>query len=147
MQIVRVEHEQADARHRGDVGRAIGRAAAPRLAEEVPGAEPHGARPAASISTSPAAMKYMRMRLVAAPRDQTAPGSTVCARSSLHDVGDLAGFELGEERHPRDHAPGDDEVAPVDLVGEGGRDDADRQRHHDEAAKMVSAGDQLAERR
>ena len=53
---------------------------------------------------------------------------------------------LGEERHLRDHAPGHDELAPVDHVGEGGRDDADRQRQHGDAHDRGEAADDLAER-
>src|SRR5450830_1057368 len=73
----------------------------------------------------------------------------VCLRQlraqQLHDVGDLAGVEFGEQRHARDHAPGHNEIAAVDLLREGGGDDADRKRHHDQAEEDGAGGDQLAE--
>ena len=54
-----------------------------------------------------------------------------------HDVGDLGCSEMGEQRHPRQHAPGDHEIAPLHLVGKRGRDDRDRQRDHREPATMA----------
>jgi hypothetical protein len=36
-------------------------------------------------------------------------------------------------------------VAPMDLVGECGRNDADRQRHHDQAGDNRCSGDQLSQ--
>src|SRR5262249_29975907 len=44
-----------------------------------------------------------------------------------HDVGDIRRLQFREQGHARDHAPSDNKVATVDLVGEGGSDDADRQ--------------------
>jgi hypothetical protein len=38
-----------------------------------------------------------------------------------HDIGNIRRFKFREQRHPRDHAPGDDKIATVDLVGESGR--------------------------
>jgi hypothetical protein len=40
-----------------------------------------------------------------------------------------------EQRHARDHAPGHHEFATMDLLGEGGGDDADRQRQHHHAPR------------
>ena len=79
-------------------------------------------------------------------RTITCAGFRHLRAQQLHDVGDGGGVELGKQRHARDHAPGDDEVAAVDLLGESGGDDADRQRDHDEAADDGAGGDQLAER-
>jgi len=73
-------------------------------------------------------------------------GLDLLGAQQLHDVGDLARVQFRKQRHARHHVPGDDEVPPVDLLGEGGRDDADRQRDHDEAEEDGSRRDDLAQR-
>src|SRR5215217_3832346 len=87
-----------------------------------------------------------RVRLLAAARHDVAlmGGARM---QQLHDLGDRRRFKAAEDRHLRDHAPGDDELAPVDDVGEGRRDDADRQRQHGDAHDRGEAADDLAERR
>ena len=45
------------------------------------------------------------------------------AQEEMRDrTSDVARLQFGEQRHLGDHAPGDDEIAPVDLFGEGGGD-------------------------
>ena len=65
------------------------------------------------------------MRLVAAPHDERAGLNLLCPQEP-HDVGDLNRTQFAEQRHPRHHRPGDDEVAAMDLLGERGRDDTHR---------------------
>ena len=64
------------------------------------------------------------MRRFAAPRDKRA-GFDLLGAQQTHDVGNIAGLQLREQRHARDHAPGDDKVSAMDVLGEGGGDDAD----------------------
>ena len=71
----------------------------------------------------------------------------VCARNSRMMSDISVAPEMREQRHPRQHAPGDDEIAPPHLVGKGGGDDRHRQRDHHEAADDGEHRDQLAERR
>ena len=54
---------------------------------------------------------------------------------------------MREQRHPRQHAPGDDEIAPPHFVGKRGRDDRHRQRDHREADHDREYRNDLAERR
>src|SRR3984893_7325852 len=54
---------------------------------------------------------------------------------------------MGEQRYPRQHAPGDDEIAAADFVGEGGGDDRNRQREHHEAGDDGEPRHRLAQRR
>ena len=61
------------------------------------------------------------MGIVAAAHDDVA-GLDGLRPQQPHDVGDRAGVEAGEQRHPRHHAPGHDEVAAVDLLGKRGGD-------------------------
>ena len=69
------------------------------------------------------------MRGLAAPGDDDA-GLDLLRAQQAHDVGDLAGLEVREQRHARDHAPGHDEVpggahrhrGVVLVVGGGGVD-------------------------
>ena len=54
---------------------------------------------------------------------------------------------MREQRHPRQHGPGDDEIAPPHFVGECARDDRDRQRDHRKADDDGKYRYDLAERR
>ena len=89
-----------------------------------------------SISTSPAVMKYIED--AASPRrTRISPCSMVRARNSRMMSAISVALRVREQRHPRQHAPGHDEIAPPHLVGKGGRDDRDRQRDHRKAAMMA----------
>ena len=145
VQVLRRQHQQAGAGRARSRSPSGGCGAAPRPRRRT--ARRRGASSCffSATSTSPAAMKYIEC--AASPsRTITSPGSTQLRAQKLHDVGDLDGVELGEQRHPRDHAPGDDEIAAVDLLGKGVGDDADRQRDHDQAEEDGAGGDDLAER-
>src|SRR5690349_3637905 len=58
--------------------------------------------------------------------------STVYLLGSQHldDLADLSRAQFAEQRDPGHEAPGDHEVAAMHFVGEGCRNDADRQRDH-----------------
>ena len=76
----------------------------------------------------------------------TSPGFGHLRPQQFHHIGYFRRIQLGKERHPRNHAPGDDKIAAMNLFGKGGGDDADWQRHHDEAGEDRPGRDQLAER-
>ena len=84
-----VENQQTGARQRRH-GRGAARAPQHRdLAEEMPDAEPHALVARSSISTSPAAMKYIEC--AGSPRrTMIAPALDRLGAQQLHDVGDLA---------------------------------------------------------
>ena len=64
----------------------------------------------------------------------------------LHHMGDVARGQMRKDRHARDHAPGDDEVAPMDDVRECISDDADRKCDHDNASNYDDRGHHLSGR-
>ena len=66
-----------------------------------------------------------RLRSIAAADDDVA-GIRRLRPQQPHDLGDRRGVEPVEQRHPRHHAPGHDEIPAMNLFREGGRDDADR---------------------
>ena len=59
----------------------------------------------------------MPTRCIAAPYQHLA-GLDGLRAQQPHDVGDFLGAKLREQRHARQHAPGDDEIAPVNFFGE-----------------------------
>ena len=144
MQVRRCEHQEIAAGERDRRGRAMRAAQHRHLAEELPGAQPQPLLLERHLDLA-GGDEIHRMRRVAGAHDRLA-GLRHLRAQQFHDVGDFRGVELGEQRHPRDHPPGDDEVAAVNLLGEGGGDDADRQRDHDQAGKDCAGGYQLAER-
>ena len=140
-----IERQQAGARYRGHGGGAAGLAQHGHFSEEMPDPEPNAPGPELDLDFA-CGDEIHRMRDVPAPHDRVA-GLDGLRAHQAHDVGDFPGVELGEQRHAGDHAPGDHEVAPVDLLGERSGDDADRQRDHDQPAEDRHAGDEAAQGR
>ena len=73
-------------------------------------------------------------------------GQKVPRVKQLGDLGDLALVHGGEQRHARDHAPGDDELVAARFLTEAGGDDGDGQRDHADAEQHDDAAEHLAER-
>ncbi len=145
MQIGAVQHQQPGARRRGDGGRAAGAAQHRDLPEEMADAEPHLLLRQVDLDLA-GSDEIHRTRRAPLAHDDPARLDRL-SRELAGDIGDLAGGQPGEQRHARHHAPGDDEIAPVDLVGERRRHDADRQGQHEDAHEHGQPADHAAERR
>ncbi len=84
------------------------------------------------------------MRAFATPRNHRA-GLDLLGSQQPHDVCNFPRIELGEQGDTRHHAPGNDEIAPMDFIGEGRRDDTDRQRDDNQTRDDRNGSNELAE--
>src|SRR5215831_14473044 len=92
-----------------------------------------------SISTSPAAMKYMQSP--GSPRRTiVAPTGKSRGPQKPRDLGYRRGPDHRKKRHLGDDIPGPQEGVPADLLREGGGEDARHQRQHDDAANHHDTG-------
>ena len=128
VKIVRIEDQEVGAGYRRR-GRGTLAALQDRdFSEEFAGAEPNAVVRQFDFHFA-GRDEIHRMPLFSLPNDHVT-GVERLRLQKPHDVGNLGGVQLGEQRKPRDHAPGDDEIAAADLVRERRGDDAHRQRDH-----------------
>ena len=145
VKILGVEHQQPGLARRGHRAAAFCLMQQRDLAEERAVREPHLLVRQRDLDLAGGDEIHRRGRI--APPHQYLALLDGARPQQPHDVGDLGCREMREQRHPRQHAPGDDEIAPLHLLGKGGRDDRDRQRDHGKAADDGEDGDELSERR
>ncbi len=90
-------------------------------------------------------MKYMALPSLPAAHDLDVRRQVVGVKQG-HDLTDLAGVEVGKQRNARHERPGDDEIAPVDLLREARRDDRHRERQNAEPRDHDDAAEEASER-
>ncbi len=96
-------------------------------------------------STSPEAIKYMQSP--GSPRRMMTAARRVVARpQQARDVGDDRGADVVEERHLGDEVPGAQKLAPPQLLGIAGRENAGPQRENQDAGNHDDPGQNPPER-
>ena len=145
MKILRVERQQFCLARRRHRAAALGTVQQRDFAEERAVRKPHPLARQVDLDLARGDEIHRRGR-IAAPHQHFACLDGLRPQQP-HDVDDLGGAEMREQRHPRQHGPGDDEITPPHFIGECARDDRDRQRDHRKADDDGKYRHDLAERR